>query len=324
MTLSFACLVSAPSCTQDVKKAGPADVFIREMALKHKFDESELDNLFKSVEIKQDILKTIASPAEGLPWYQYRKIFLTESRINSGIKFWQENAKALTAVEQRYGVPAQIIVAIIGVETFYGKNTGRHRVIDALSTLAFAYPPRSKFFTGELENFLLLCREERMNPLEPTGSYAGAMGMPQFMPSSYRSFSADFDKDGRRDIWHNHADVIASIANYFDKHNWRPGQAIAIPAKADGEQYKTVLNDNLKPDLRINELKSLRVEISGNVPLDSEVKLLAFEQEHGKELWAVLNNFYVITRYNHSPLYAMAVFQLSEVISIHKPTSPYE
>ncbi len=323
LALSIVCLISA-SCTQEVKKAEPTDIFIRDMASKHNFDKSELEDLFQSVDIKQDILKRIASPSEGLPWYQYRKIFLTQSRIDEGVKFWRENAKALAAVERHYGVPAQIIIAIIGVETLYGKKTGNHRVIDALSTLAFAYPPRSKFFTGELENFLLLCREERMNPLEPTGSYAGAMGIPQFMPSSYRSFSADFDQDGRRDIWHNNADVIASIANYFAKHNWQPGQAVAFPARAVGEHYKTALNSNLKPDLRIDELQSLRVEISGYVPLDSKVKLLALEQEHGDELWAGLNNFYVITRYNHSPLYAMAVFQLSEALSIHKPTSPYE
>lgn len=323
LALSLACLISA-SCAQQVKKVGPADIFIRDMVSKHNFNESELADLFQEVEIKQDILNRIASPAEALPWYRYRKIFLTQSRIDDGVNFWRENEKTLAEVEQRYGVPAQIIVAIIGVETLYGKNTGNHRVIDALSTLAFDYPPRSKFFTGELENFLLLCREERMNPLDPTGSYAGAMGIPQFMPSSYRSFSADFDQDGRRDIWHNNADVIASIANYFAKHNWQPGQAVAFPARAVGEHYKTALNSNLKPDLRIDELQSLRVEISGYVPLDSEVKLLALEQEQGEELWAGLNNFYVITRYNHSPLYAMAVFQLSEALSIHKPTSPYE
>lgn len=323
IVLSISYLVSI-SCAQDVKNIKPADVFIKNMTMKHQFDESYLDDLFQSVEIKPDILKRISSPAEGMPWHKYRKIFLTDSRIQEGVKFWRENAKSLAAVEQRYGVPAQIIVAILGVETRYGQLTGNHRVIDALSTLAFAYPPRSQFFTGELENFLLLCREEGMNPLDPTGSYAGAMGMPQFMPSSFRSFSSDFDNDGRRDIWHNKDDVIASIANYFAHHDWQPGQPVALPARAVGDLYKTKLNANLKPDLRIDELQSVQVEISGYLPLDSKVKLLAFEQEHGDELWAVLNNFYVITRYNHSPLYAMAVFQLSEAIFKFRPTSPYE
>jgi membrane-bound lytic murein transglycosylase B len=323
VTLSFAFLATF-SCAQELKQTGPADVFIKAMALKHQFGESELHDLFQSVEIKQDILNKIASPAEALPWYKYRKIFMTESRIKAGVEFWRENAEILAKVEQEYGVPPQIIVALIGVETLYGKNTGNHRIIDALSTLAFAYPPRSEFFSSELENFLLLCREERMNPLVPTGSYAGAMGMPQFMPSSFRSFSADFDHDGRRDIWHNTADVIASIANYLAKHGWQPGQAVAVPAKATGDNYKSILNDDLKDFLRIDVVQSRRVQISDSLPLNSKVKLLAFEQEHGDELWAVLNNFYIITRYNHSPLYAMAVHQLSQAISNQKYTSPYE
>ena len=192
-----------------------------------------LMSLFQSVEIKEDILKRISSPAEGLPWYKYRKIFMTEARINGGVKFWRENEPALTAVEKQTGVPAEIIIAIIGVETLYGQKTGNYRVIDALSTLAFAYPPRSKFFLSELENFLLLCRDEHINPLEPTGSYAGAMGMPQFMPSSFRTYAVDFDNDNHRDIWHNKSDVIASVANYFVKHQWQTGQAIAIPVSCD-------------------------------------------------------------------------------------------
>lgn len=321
--LSFA-LINSASCAQEIKKNEPKDAFIKEMVIKHQFDESELHDLFQSVEIKEDILKKIASPAEALPWYRYRKIFMTESRIKAGVDFWQENENVLAKVEQVYGVPPQIIVALIGVETLYGKNTGNYRVIDALSTLTFAYPPRSKFFSGELENFLLLCREERLNPLEATGSYAGAMGIPQFMPSSFRSFSADFDHDGRRDIWHNNADVIASIANYLAKHGWQPGQPVAEPAKAAGEDYKSILNDNLLDFLRMDVLESAHVQIPKSLPLDSKVKLLAFEQEQGAELWLALYNFYVITRYNHSPLYAMAVYQLSQAISNQKTRSPYE
>ncbi|MDD1629019.1 MAG: lytic murein transglycosylase B [Methylococcaceae bacterium] len=297
------------------------------MVTTHQFDESELNELFQAVEIKEDILKKISSPAEGLPWYKYRKIFITEARINNGVKFWQENESALTAVEQLTGIPAEIIIAIIGVETSYGQKTGNYRVIDALSTLAFAYPPRSKFFLSELENFLLLCREEHINPLEPVGSYAGAMGMPQFMPSSFRAYAADFDNDSHRDIWHNKGDVIASVANYFVKHQWQAGQAIAIPVEATGENYKTALTKGLKPDLRLAELESLNLKISRSLPLNTKVKLLAFEQEPfgqkpGEELWAGLDNFYVITRYNHSPLYAMAVYQLSQSILNKKGTFP--
>lgn len=319
----FALCLLLISCTSNIKDTESVDAFIEQMVIKHQFDESELDDLFKTVEIKQDILKRIASPSEGLPWYKYRKIFLTDTRIDAGVQFWRDNTAALTAAEQKYGVPPEIIIAIIGVETQFGKNTGNHRVIDALSTLAFAYPPRSKFFLGELENFLLLCRDERINPVDPLGSYAGAMGMPQFMPSSFRAYAVDSDNDNRRDIWHDSSDVIASIGNYFAKHHWQAGRAVAVPVKAQGDTYKSALNKDLKPDLSLSELESLNLIISRQLPLDSKVKLLSFEQQQqGEELWAALDNFYVITRYNHSPLYAMAVYQLSLSILNKKGSFP--
>lgn len=310
------------SCTVNIKDTEPVNAFIGQMVAKHQFDKTELDALFETVEIKQDILKKIASPSEGLPWYKYRKIFLTDARIDAGVQFWRDNAAALAAAEQQYGVPPEIIVAIIGVETQFGKNTGNYRVIDALSTLAFAYPPRSKFFLGELESFLLLCRDEHMNPAEPLGSYAGAMGLPQFMPSSFMNYAVDFDNDNRRDIWRDSRDVIASIGNYFAKHHWQAGQIIAVPVTAKGESYKTALTKDLKPELRIDELESLNLTTMRQLPLDSKVKLLSFEQQQGEELWAGLDNFYVITRYNHSPLYAMAVYQLSVSILNKKGTFP--
>jgi membrane-bound lytic murein transglycosylase B len=326
-SLTYILCFSLISCAGNIKDTKSVDTFINKMVITHQFDESKLNELFQAVEIKEDILKKISSPAEGLPWYKYRKIFMTDARINGGVKFWRENASALTAVEQQTGVPAEIIVAIIGVETFYGQKTGNYRVIDALSTLGFAYPPRSKFFLSELESYLLLCRDEHLNSLEPVGSYAGAMGMPQFMPSSFRAYAVDFNNDGHRDIWHDNADVIASVANYFVKHQWQAGQAIAIPVRATGIAYKTALTKDLKPDLRFDELESLNLKISRSIPLNTKVKLLAFEQESsgqkpGEELWVGLDNFYVITRYNHSPLYAMAVYQLSQSILNKKGTIP--
>ena len=325
MPCAFSILII--SCTSNITHSESVNAFINRMVTTHHFDKSKLEEIFHKVEIKEDIIKRISSPAEGLPWYRYRKIFMTEARIDGGVKFWLENEAALIAVEQQKGVPAEIIVAIIGVETFYGQKTGNFRVIDALSTLAFAYPPRSKFFFSELENFLLLCREENIDPLEPTGSYAGAMGMPQFMPSSFRSYAVDFDNDSYRDIWHNKGDVIASVANYFVKHQWQTGQEIAIPVSSKGEDYKAALSDGLKPDLRLAELESLNLKISRSIPLNTKVKLLAFEQEAfgqkpGEELWVGLDNFYVITRYNHSPLYAMVVYQLSQAILNKKGTFP--
>lgn len=298
--------------------------FIDTMVAKHRFSQHELEVLFDQVKINDDVLKKIAAPAEALPWYKYRKIFLTDSRIEEGAAFWRQHAETLKHVSEQYGVPPEIIVAILGVETLYGRRSGSYRVIDALSTLAFAYPPRSRFFTGELEQFLLLCREEKVDPLQPAGSYAGAMGMPQFMPSSFRSFAVDFDRDGNRDLWHDPKDAIASIANYFKAHGWIKNQPVAVRVFAKNESYKALLNDEIKPNLRIDELESARVEFSRPLPLDSKVKLLAFEQEHGNELWAVLDNFYVITRYNHSPLYAMAVYQLSQALLNYQLPSPYE
>jgi membrane-bound lytic murein transglycosylase B len=296
--------------------------FIDRMVATRHYNKAELNTLFQAVEIKNDIIKKISSPAEGMPWYKYRKIFMTEARINAGVKFWQDNTQALSKAEQQYGVPAQIIVAILGVETFYGQKTGNYRVIDALSTLAFAYPPRSQFFSSELENFLVLCKKEHLDPLNPTGSYAGAMGMPQFMPSSFLSYAIDFNHDGHADIWHTPNDAIASIGNYLTEHHWQKNQAIAVPITAQNDAYKTKLSKDLKPELRIAELESLNLTTSKALPLDTEVKLLSFEQPQGNELWAGLNNFYVITRYNHSPLYAMAVFQLSESILNKKGSFP--
>lgn len=315
------------SCASNIKNTNLVNVFINRMVATYGFDKKELNELFQAVEIKEDIIKKISYPAEAMPWYKYRKIFMTDARINGGIRFWQENQSTLIAVEKQTGVPAEIIIAIIGVETAYGQKTGSYRVIDALATLAFAYPPRSKFFLGELESFLLLCREEHLNSLMPIGSYAGAMGMPQFMPSSYRSYAVDFDGDGHRDIWHNDSDVIASVANYFIKHQWQPGNAIAFPVSATGKNYKTALNSELKPDLRVDQLELLNLKISRPLPFNTKVKLLAFEQEAfgqkpGEELWVGLDNFYVITRYNHSPLYAMVVYQLSQAILNKKGTFP--
>ncbi|MDD2724669.1 MAG: lytic murein transglycosylase B [Methylovulum sp.] len=304
------------ACASLPNPDGIKNAFIAKMVTVHQFDETELRALFANAVIKDDILKKIAKPAEGLPWFQYRKIFITDARVDAGVKFWQDHAQTLSEAERRYGVPAQIIVAILGVETFYGQHPGKYRVIDALSTLAFAYPPRSEFFLSELEQFLLLCREEHIKPLDPIGSYAGAMGKPQFMPSSFRRYATDFNKDNRRDIWQDNADVIASVANYFRQFHWQTGQAIATPVTSTGEQYKSILNANLKPDLRLARLESLNLKISQPLALVDKVKILELKQEQGEELWAVTDNFYCLTRYNHSALYAMAVFQLSESILI--------
>jgi membrane-bound lytic murein transglycosylase B len=291
------------------------DRFIGQMAEQHDFPRQELEQLFARAVHQPGIIEAITRPAESKPWYQYRPIFVTEQRINGGVAFWQENSELLARAEAQYGVPAHIIVAIIGVETFYGRHKGGYRVLDALSTLGFDYPPRGRFFRGQLEQFLLMAREERRDPLEFLGSYAGAMGMPQFIPSSFRSYAVDFDGDGRRDLWENRADIIGSVANYFSRHHWRKGEAVASRARLKGGAPRAMLEKGLTPAISLAELEA--AGIAPHAPLDGidKAALLALDSTpEEQEYWITLHNFYVITRYNRSPLYAMAVYQLGEAI----------
>lgn len=297
--------------TEDEPQLRP---FIADMVRKHHFEQSQLEQWFQQVAIQPAILERIAKPAEAKPWHAYRKIFLTEARIQNGLAFWHEHANVLGMVQDRYGVPPEIIVGILGVETGYGQNTGGFRVLDALATLAFEYPKRADFFRKELEEFLLLCREEGTDPLQPKGSYAGAMGLPQFMPSSFRHFAADFDGDQRRDIWSNPADAIASVANYFSAHGWHRGETVAMAAAVQGDGYRQLLDSDLKPRHRLAQLQAAGVLAPPELAQDTPAKLLALEQVEGYDYWLGLHNFYVITRYNHSPLYAMAVHELGQAI----------
>jgi membrane-bound lytic murein transglycosylase B len=289
--------------------------FIDEMVAKHGFDREELVSVFSQAERREDILELMRKPAEKtLEWHEYRKIFLTQSRVQGGVTFWNQNVQLLEKAEKELGVDAQVIVAIIGVETRYGRNTGRHRVIDALSTLAFDYPPRSKFFRGELEQYLILAREEDIDLLSATGSYAGAMGYGQFIPSSYRNFAIDFNGDGKRDLWNSPADIIGSVANYMKVHRWTHGTTVATRATVTGDAYQAVLEQGLEPHFRIDKLRNAGIGPQTPVPDDSLAALIELQNADGPEYWLGLNNFYVITRYNRSPLYAMAVYQLSEEI----------
>lgn len=312
--LSYCYCFTILSCASIAKDQKPVAEFIQEMRDKHRFNENDLTGLFNQVYIDDSIIKKISKPSESLPWYKYRKIFLTESRISAGVKFWRDHKETLAEVSGLTGVPSEVIVAIIGVETYYGKHTGSYRVIDALSTLAFNYPPRSRFFLSELENFLLLCREQAMEPTQPTGSYAGAMGIPQFMPSSYLEYAIDFNKDNVRDIWHNPGDAIASVGNYLAKHGWKKDETVAVKIGEPGQQKLNSFSF-LKEDLSLIKSNAENPNISTPLLSTKKAKIIAFKQENGEELWAALNNFHVITRYNKSPLYAMAVYQLSLAIS---------
>ncbi len=288
--------------------------FITQMSSEYGFDGERLQSLFKKVKLRDDIIRAISRPAESKPWHRYRPIFVTESRMREGAEFWREHAELLAEAERRYGIPPSILVAILGVETRYGRHRGGYRVMDSLSTLAFDYPPRAKFFRGQLEEYLLMAREEALDPLELTGSYAGAMGQPQFIPSSFRAYAVDFDGDGRRDLWDSVDDIVGSVANYFSRHHWRAGEPIATRVEVNGEAHRPLLERGYRPSVTVGELEGFGVTMQSTLDPGLDAALIALETEEGPEHWLALHNFYVITRYNHSPLYAMAVYQLAEGI----------
>ncbi len=313
IALLFALLPFTANALSTPDLASERQQFIDSMVAEHQFAADEVAKLLDQAEVNQAVLDAIQRPWEAKPWFQYHPIFLTEKRLAAGLKFWEEHADTLAAAEKEYGVPAEIIVAIIGVETFYGVYRGNYSVLDALYTLGFHYPPRSKFFRSELQHLMLLAREEGLPADELMGSYAGAMGYGQFISSSYRHYAVDFDGDGVRDLLNNPVDAIGSVANYFARHRWQSGQPVAIklPAQPQREQLVT---KGMRPSSSIAELQELGLVLPANHNLDPQTlgKVFAFELEAGEELWLGMPNFYVITRYNHSPLYAMVVHQLSQ------------
>ncbi len=297
--------------------------FTNDMVQKHGFTATEVTAWLRKAEKKQAILDAIARPAEKSKiWKDYRPIFIVPMRITNGVAFMREHQDALAKAEKEYGVPAEIIVAIIGVETNYGKNMGSYRVIDALTTLAFDYPPRAPFFRSELENYLLLTREQKHNPLEFKGSYAGAMGYGQFMPSSYRNFAVDFTGDGFTDIWNNPTDAIGSVANYFKKHGWQTGKKVVVPASLSAPRTAIAFNNIVPPAVSVAEWKKLGVAPSVRIAKNLPAIAIEFDGANGLEYWLGLQNFYTITRYNRSPMYAMAVYQLSEEIKLAAEAQP--
>lgn len=317
--LLLALLAAAPLVTTAAPDAytSGAERFIADMTEAHGFDPEALRALLGGARYTQSIIDAMDRPYEAKPWRDYRRLFLTPARIRDGVAFWTANARTLDRAEREYGVKPEVIVAIIGVETSYGANVGRYPVLDALTTLGFAYPKRADFFRSQLEALLLLAREERIQPSEAHGSYAGALGKPQFIPSSYRAYAVDFDGDGRRDLWESDADVIGSVANYFKQHGWRAGQPVAFRARVTAplpSDLEIAEKRPLEPSSTLEALQEAGVSWPPS-PLDSAtpaglIRLDGVDDEY----WVQLENFYVITRYNHSNLYAMAVHQLSEAI----------
>lgn len=306
------------AATSDYASRPEVREFVEELAASHEqITADELLSAFEHATYKQNIIDAISRPAEKtLNWDEYQDIFLTRKRIREGKRFISEYRAELDAARDQYGVPPEIVAAIIGVETMYGSNRGSFKVLDALTTLAFDYPPRSRFFKSELRHFFLLALEEKQQVTDVLGSYAGAMGYGQFIPSSYRRYAVDFDSDGVRDIWNNPVDAIGSVANYLYEHGWRAGEHIVVPVElADTDVDSNVFNSSLKPSRTAGEL--LAYGIRSHVDLDpgEEVSPIRLKGKNGDEHWLGLRNFYVITRYNHSRLYAMAVYQLSEKLA---------
>ena len=281
--------------------------FIDEMVSKHQFKRAELENVFARAQHRPEVIEAISRPATIRPWLEYRASFVNPKRIRLGLKFWSKYRHTLRRAERKYGVPQGIIVAVIGVETIYGQNAGNFRVLDALTTLAFDYPRRADFFRGELENYLLLAREQQFDLLAVRGSYAGAMGTPQFMPSSYRSYAVDFNNNRMIDLFREDRDAIGSVANYLKGYGWIKGEPVVVRAQFGGE----IRPGESKTPRSMIEWMAAGVAPNADFAPDKAARLIDFTLDDGKEFWLAFNNFDVITRYNNSDFYAMSVFQLA-------------
>ncbi len=284
--------------------------FIDEMVSKHQFKRDDLVKVFSHAERRQAVIDAISTPATLKPWPDYRASFINDQRISGGVQFWQLYADALQRAEKQYGVPQEIIVALIGVETSYGRNAGKYSTLDALTTLAFDYPRRADFFRGELEQYLLLAREQGLDLFKVQGSYAGALGIPQFMPSSYRKYAVDFSGNGKIDLLHDPLDAIGSVANYLKQYGWLNGKPVTVRVG--------VSEDNCVGSLvethTVAEWAAAGVKTDKEIAADMKARLIDFTVADGKEFWLAFGNFDVITSYNNSDFYAMTVFQLAEAL----------
>lgn len=289
--------------------------FINNMVTQYHFKHNQLTNTFKHIKIKKEILNKFEHPYEETPWYEYQQHFVTQKRINNGVRFWHQHTAALKNAQKKYGVPASIIVAIIGVESAYGKNMGKFKVINALSTLGFKHIKRAEYFQKELIQFLLLCREKHINPLKVYGSYAGAIGEPQFMPSNFRQYAVTFNNSHSTDIIHNSKDAINSVANFFQAHGWQQGRKIALKAKLKHtKQHKPLPKMPLQPQLTLAQLTKYHIQPITAAPAHTLANIIKLEGKKGPLYWLGFHNIYVITSYNTNIQYAMAVYQLSRAI----------
>lgn len=311
LLLAMLPLMDAASAPAAQTLSPEVESFIQEMVQKHQFKDDTLRQLFAKVEPNPAVISAVSAPITARPWHEFRSRFVDDVRINGGVQFWREHAVTLEKARRKFGVPEEIIVATIGVETIYGRHTGGFGVLEALTMLAFHYPPRAELFRSELTQYLLLAREARIDATSMKGSYAGAIGIPQFLPSSYRRYAVDFDGDGKRDLVKSPADAIGSVANYYKLHGWRAGEAIAVPVEVDPGSAIELLAMGIKPQLKVSELMRRGVSPAAPVEDGSAAALITAESETGPSYWLGLNNFYVITRYNRSINYALAVHELA-------------
>jgi len=308
-------LLPVQSFALDVDRYPALVELVNTMTTKDGYPKEELISILSAAKVEQKTIDLMNRQYEALPWNKYRELFINQARINMGLEFWTENAATLKAAQSKYGVPPEIIVALIGVETHYGTRMGNRRVLDSLVTLTADYPRRSAFFGAELRTFLNTARKENISPDSVMGSYAGAIGIPQFMPTSYEAYSVDFNNNGRRDLVNEMEDAIGSVANYLSVHGWQQNQRVFAAVDASlSEAAKEKVSKKAKPKLALGELEKLGVEFSKTGASD-KVALLALSAEQGKRYFVGFRNFYAITRYNPSVNYAMAVTELSMQIS---------
>jgi len=317
LLLSLACVALAgtlPAQAVELKKYPALQDFAAEMEQKYGFSKTELQRAFRCARIRPEIVEAMERPKELLPWYQYKQIFLTEENVRRGVQFWDEHAETVARAAQQYGVPPEIIVAILGVETRFGRHAGGYPVLDALTTLTLDYPSRSGFFRDQLVQYLLLAREIDTDPCLIKGSYAGAMGLPQFIPSSYRQYAVDFDGDGKRDIITSPDDAIGSVAHYLKENGWKAGAPVMEDVHLEGTLYFWIEKLGLKPVLPAREFPRYGIFPRRLDDKEQRAALISFEGDYGPFYRLGYNNFYVITRYNHNIRYALAVYELGESI----------
>lgn len=312
--LTLAGCAAAALTPSNAQSRPEMETFIGQMVERHGFTYGEIKSILSKAQFQPSIINAMSRPTTSKPWHEFRPLLVAPQRVADGVIFWNNHASTLERARKEFGVPEEIITAVIGVETNYGVQSGKHRVLDALTTLAFGYPKRAAFFRDELEHYLLLGREQSTDLFDLKGSYAGAIGIPQFMPSSYRRYAVDFDNDGKIDLTNSAVDAIGSVANYLKGYGWEAGQLIVVPAKVNGSDYSAVLYSGTPPTYTVEEIRKWGIAPRGQAPGSGHATLIELENKSGNEHWLGFNNFHVITRYNRSVNYAMSVLQLAQEI----------